>query len=188
MKAFFAAMPLAFVIVGCSGPVSDTTDANSVIVSPSTANAATDNSVSPTSAANAPTGIPAAPPAATTNASPPLLDGKPVPKSVTKLIIRDTKKGTGTAAKSGDTVNMNYTGMLTDGTVFDTSYGRAPFSFTLGGGQVIKGWDEGIVGMKPGGKRLLVIPSDMGYGPTGSPPKIPGDATLVFEVEMLPAK
>ena len=116
----------------------------------------------------------------------PLLDGKPIPKSVTQLIIRDTKVGTGPAAKSGDAIVMNYRGTLTDGTEFDTSYGRGPFNVTLGEGKVIKGWDQGLVGMKPGGKRLLVIPPDLGYGADGQGATIPPNATLVFEVEMMP--
>ena len=104
---------------------------------------------------------------------------------VTKLKIEDERAGSGVAAKSGDVLSMNYRGKLLDGTEFDASYGREPFRFTLGAGSVIKGWDEGIVGMKAGGKRKLTIPASLGYGPAGSPPKIPGGATLVFEVELL---
>jgi FKBP-type peptidyl-prolyl cis-trans isomerase len=80
---------------------------------------------------------------------------------------------------------MNYKGSLLNGEVFDQSYGRGPFDFTLGAGQVIQGWDQGIKGMKEGGKRKLTIPASLGYGENGSPPKIPGGATLVFEVELL---
>ena len=98
----------------------------------------------------------------------------------------DEKVGKGPAAKSGDTVKVHYTGRLMDGTKFDSSLDRdEPFSFTLGQGQVIKGWDEGVVGMKKGGKRKLVIPSDMAYGKRGSPPKISPDAPLHFEIELL---
>lgn len=83
-------------------------------------------------------------------------------------------------------MKVHYTGRLMDGTKFDSSLDRdEPFSFTLGQGQVIKGWDEGVVGMKKGGKRKLVIPSDMAYGKRGSPPKIPPDAPLQFEIELL---
>jgi len=89
-------------------------------------------------------------------------------------------------AKKGDSLDMHYTGKLEDGTEFDSSIPRgSPFTFTLGTGQVIKGWDQGLLGMCEGEKRKLVIPSDMGYGDRGSPPKIPGGATLVFEVELL---
>lgn len=89
-------------------------------------------------------------------------------------------------SKKGDVLHMHYTGKLEDGTEFDSSIPRGqPFTFTLGSGQVIKGWDQGLLGMCVGEKRKLVIPSDLGYGDRGSPPKIPGGATLVFEVELL---
>lgn len=91
-----------------------------------------------------------------------------------------------TRSKSGDTLHMHYTGTLKDGTQFDSSIPRGePFVFTLGVGQVIKGWDQGLLNMCEGEKRKLVIPSDLGYGDSGAPPKIPGGATLVFEVELL---
>jgi peptidylprolyl isomerase/FKBP-type peptidyl-prolyl cis-trans isomerase FkpA len=101
-----------------------------------------------------------------------------------QLIVQDEVVGTGVVAKAGDTVSVNYTGKLQDGTVFDTSVGRAPISFTLGTGQVIPGWDQGLQGMKVGGKRVLIIPSSLGYGSQGYGP-IPGGATLVFEVELV---
>jgi len=108
---------------------------------------------------------------------------------VTALVKEDLKEGTGAGAKSGDTVRVHYTGTLLDGTKFDSSLDRGdPFEFTLGQGGVIKGWDEGVVGMKKGGKRRLTIPSDMAYGKTGSPPKIPPDAPLKFEIELLEIK
>ncbi|KAL5008900.1 hypothetical protein ScPMuIL_014481 [Solemya velum] len=89
-------------------------------------------------------------------------------------------------SRKGDTLNMHYTGTLEDGSKFDSSLDRGtPFVFTLGSGQVIKGWDQGLLGMCEGEKRKLVIPSDMGYGSRGAPPKIPADATLLFEVELL---
>jgi FKBP-type peptidyl-prolyl cis-trans isomerase len=94
--------------------------------------------------------------------------------------------GTGAEAATGNLVKVHYTGTLEDGTKFDSSLDRGePFEFPIGQGQVIKGWEEGVVGMKVGGKRKLVIPSDLGYGDAGSPPKIPGGATLVFEIELL---
>ncbi|MDC7788790.1 FKBP-type peptidyl-prolyl cis-trans isomerase [Rhodoplanes sp. TEM] len=101
------------------------------------------------------------------------------------LEIQDLKVGTGAEARPGRRARVNYTGKLTDGTTFDTSIGRAPFTFALGAGQVIKGWDQGVAGMKVGGKRRLVIPPELGYGPAGAPPKIPPNATLVFEVDLL---
>jgi len=89
-------------------------------------------------------------------------------------------------SKKGDRLQIHYTGSLEDGTVFDSSIPRGdPFSFTLGSGQVIKGWDQGLIGMCEGEKRKLVIPSDLGYGDRGSPPKIPGGATLIFEAELI---
>lgn len=110
----------------------------------------------------------------------------PLPKiDLTGLIIQDSRPGKGAGAVEGDALTMNYKGALTNGEVFDQSYGRGPFDFTLGTGQVIKGWDYGIKGMKAGGKRKLTIPARLGYEDRGSPPKIPGGATLVFEVELL---
>jgi len=100
------------------------------------------------------------------------------------LVATDTVIGTGAEAKPGDTLTVNYTGKLQNGTVFDTSVGRAPFSFVLGAGQVIPGWDLGLQGMKVGGKRTLVIPPDMAYGSQGVGP-IPPNSTLQFEVELL---
>ena len=103
----------------------------------------------------------------------------------TELKIIDERVGTGPTAKTGDALSMNYKGMLTNGKVFDQSYGKAPFDFPLGAGQVIKGWDQGIVGMKVGGKRKLIIPPDLGYGDRGAGADIPPGATLIFEVELL---
>lgn len=103
------------------------------------------------------------------------------------LKTNDVMVGTGAEAKNGDTVNVLYTGSLDDGTVFDASskHGNQPFSFTLGAGQVIKGWDLGVLGMKVGGKRELIIPSDLGYGASGAGGVIPPNATLHFTVELL---
>jgi peptidylprolyl isomerase len=101
------------------------------------------------------------------------------------LRITDLELGTGAEAIAGQSVSVNYRGSLTNGKEFDSSYGRGPFSFRLGGGQVIQGWDEGVAGMKVGGKRKLVIPPDLGYGSRGAGGVIPPDATLIFEVELL---
>ncbi len=105
------------------------------------------------------------------------------------LKYTDDQVGTGTEAQAGKTVSVHYTGWLLDGTKFDSSKDRnQPFSFPLGRGQVIKGWDEGVAGMKVGGKRTLVIPPDLGYGARGAGGVIPPNATLKFEVELLDVK
>lgn len=103
-----------------------------------------------------------------------------------QLKIKDLLVGSGPEAKAGDVVSALYTGSLDDGTVFDASskHGNQPFSFTLGAGQVIQGWDLGVVGMKVGGKRELTIPSNLGYGPNGQGP-IPPNATLHFTIQLV---
>ena len=104
----------------------------------------------------------------------------------TELKIEELAVGDGAEAKSGQTVDVHYTGWLTDGKKFDSSLDRGqPFSFRLGAGMVIKGWDQGVAGMKVGGKRKLTIPPDLGYGARGAGGVIPPNATLVFEVELL---
>lgn len=107
-------------------------------------------------------------------------------EEVTELIKEDLKVGDGAEAKAGDSVTVNYVGTLTDGTKFDSSYDRnQPFTFRLGAGEVIQGWDQGVEGMKVGGKRKLTIPSELGYGERGAGADIPPNATLIFEVELL---
>lgn len=111
------------------------------------------------------------------------------------LVKTDTVVGKGKEAVAGKTVEVHYTGWLHEpkapqqrGKQFDSSVGRGPFSFPLGGGRVIKGWDEGVAGMKVGGKRTLVIPPEFAYGKRGAGGVIPPDATLVFDVELLDVK
>lgn len=108
------------------------------------------------------------------------------PSGLTYLI---TKKGTGRLLKAGDTVVLNYTGMLTDGVKFDSSHDRKePFAFKLGVGKVIKGYDEGVAKLRVGDHAILVIPGKLAYGPKGVPNVIPPDATLIFVIEVVDVK
>ena len=109
-------------------------------------------------------------------------------ENTSELLVEDIEEGSGAEVKSGDTVLMHYSGTLDDGTKFDSSYDRGtPLEFTVGVGQVIKGWDQGVPGMKVGGKRKLTIPSDLAYGEGGTGP-IPGGATLYFDIELVEIK
>ncbi|HEV8248199.1 MAG TPA: FKBP-type peptidyl-prolyl cis-trans isomerase [Polyangiaceae bacterium] len=102
------------------------------------------------------------------------------------LKIEDVVVGDGAEAVTGKKVSVHYTGTLTNGSKFDSSLDRGrPFDFPLGGGRVIKGWDQGVAGMKVGGKRRLTIPPELAYGARGFPPVIPPDSTLIFEIELL---
>jgi FKBP-type peptidyl-prolyl cis-trans isomerase FkpA len=121
------------------------------------------------------------------DSGPTKVEGKPKTKPG-GLEYWDIKPGTGAEATAGKTVTVNYTGWLTNGKKFDSSVGRQPFTFHLGGGEVIKGWDEGVAGMKVGGKRQLKIPPELGYGARGAGGVIPPNATLVFDVELLGVK
>jgi FKBP-type peptidyl-prolyl cis-trans isomerase len=114
-----------------------------------------------------------------------MLSTKPAPKvEITDLVV-----GTGAEAATGKSVSVNYTGTLTNGVVFDSSFKRnEPFTLTLGAGQVIPGWEQGLQGMKVGGTRVLTIPSELAYGPQGAGNLIPPNATLVFQIELLDVK
>jgi len=134
----------------------------------------------PTTAAEA---KPAAQPAPTPAPTP----AQPAPDPNAKLEIKDLVVGKGAEAKAGDTIKVHYLGTLANGEKFDASkdHGTEPFTFDLGKGRVIKGWDDGVAGMKVGGKRKLTIPPHLGYGARGAGPKIPPNSTLVFEVELV---
>jgi peptidylprolyl isomerase len=128
-------------------------------------------------------------PALAADAGKPVVKKSPEEATGGKLIKKDTKVGTGPAAKAGDSVTVHYTGWLFEngkkGKQFDSSVGKDPFVFPLGAGRVIQGWDQGVEGMKKGGKRTLTIPPELGYGASGAGGVIPPNATLLFDVELL---
>lgn len=109
-------------------------------------------------------------------------------KTASGLQYWDIKAGTGEEAKTGSKVKVHYTGWLLSGKKFDSSIGSSPYEFTLGQGEVIKGWDEGVAGMKVGGKRQLRISPDLAYGEDGHPPQIPPNSTLIFDVQLVAVK
>jgi FKBP-type peptidyl-prolyl cis-trans isomerase len=178
-----AALGAALVIAGCGSGGSSTitvgnenTADNALIKSGEKATAATTTPT--TTTAKTPTSGPLSKEPKVTPPSGP---------APTKLVTKELIAGTGAEAKAGDTVTVNYVGVLyKGGKEFNASWEtKEPFTFALGKGQVIKGWDQGIPGMKVGGRRELIIPAALAYGATGSPPKIPANAPLVFVVDLL---
>lgn len=173
---------MGLLMTGCSGYNQSPSSGEA----PATATRASTVSAQATAAAQCPPsppapaaipGVPAAPAEAKTVTTP------------SGLQYIDITSGTGAAAQAGQTANVNYTGWLLNGTKFDSSLDRGqPFSFPLGGGQVIKGWDEGVVNMHVGGKRRLIVPPDLAYGNKGAGGVIPACSTLVFDVDLLGVK
>jgi peptidylprolyl isomerase len=165
------ALGVALVAAGCGGD--DGGDGGSVSGTEATA-----------TASPAATQAPAAPDLTDTSTKPVIEAPSGDPPA--QLVKEDIVKGKGKRAKKGDTVSVQYVGASwSNGQEFDASWDRGePFSFQLGGGQVIQGWDQGLVGMRVGGRRKLVIPPDLGYGPAGSPPAIGPNETLVFIVDL----
>jgi FKBP-type peptidyl-prolyl cis-trans isomerase len=163
-----------------------TPTAHHATATPKATSTSTSAAIGPTcaTASSVPSVYNTTPKAGPTN--PPQVSGSPATNSDGLQCI-DIKVGTGTAATSGTSVTVQYTGWLeSNGKKFDSSYDRnQPFQVTLGQGQVIPGWDEGIVGMKPGGIRRLIIPAALAYGSAGQPPTIPANATLIFDIQMI---
>lgn len=186
------AVPASVLALAAAGCGSSTHPADIPSGSGSTSSASDTTAATPattdTSTTAAPT--PTAPDKNTTKTTD--LSKKPVipkqtGKAPTKLVVTDVVKGTGATATSGKTLTVRYVGVLYDnGKQFDASWDRKPnsFDFPLGQGQVIPGWDQGLVGMKVGGRRQLTIPADLAYGPQGQPPTIPANAALVFVVDL----
>jgi peptidylprolyl isomerase len=161
MRVLFLALGL--VVLGCNGSASNAATAAAPAQSATVARAIS-------AEGNAP-GIP-------------ILTGT-MQRTASGLAYIDERPGEGAAPQAGQTVSVHYTGWLSTGKQFDTSRGGQPLSFAIGRGTVIKGWDEGLGTMKVGGKRRLIIPAALGYGRAGFPPVIPGDATLIFDVELV---
>ncbi|HEX3391871.1 MAG TPA: FKBP-type peptidyl-prolyl cis-trans isomerase [Solirubrobacteraceae bacterium] len=184
IAATLAALGFAAVIAGCGSSGSSTitvgneSDTNSVPHVAGEKTTPTPTATTPTSTAKTPTSGPLATKPTVT---------VPTGAAPSTLVIKELIKGTGAEAKAGESVTVNYVGVLYHGgKEFDSSWKRSePFPFALGKGQVIKGWDQGVAGMKVGGRRELIIPSELAYGKTGSPPTIPANAPLVFVVDLL---
>jgi FKBP-type peptidyl-prolyl cis-trans isomerase len=179
MRALF--LGLAVLCVSCTNltepPVQD-----SIVTDPAVGAAGA--SAQPTTNRPAPSAAAAHPTAAPTPQAPTPPPGPEKPLQKTDLVV-----GKGAEAKTGDNVSVHYTGTLENGEKFDSSKDHGqPFQFKLGAGRVIQGWDQGVPGMKVGGKRKLVIPPSLGYGARGAGAKIPPNSTLLFEVELLEIK
>jgi FKBP-type peptidyl-prolyl cis-trans isomerase len=178
--ALFVALPLGGAVLACSPPASPPSPSSPPLPAASPP-------VASSTAAPAPV-APAAPPASTAPRKPPAGDPSPEARtSTTGLGIEDLVIGKGPRVEPGSQIKVLYEGRLLDGTLFDGTSQRhdEPFSVTIGKGMLIKGWEEGMLGMQAGGKRRLTVPSHLGYGTHGRPPKIQPGATLIFVVELL---
>jgi peptidylprolyl isomerase len=180
--AILTTLGIAAAIAGCgsssSGSIAVGNESDVSSVPHVAGEKTTSTATTPTSTAKTPTSGPlATQPAATPPSGP----------APTTLVTKEIIKGTGAEAKAGESVTVNYVGVLYHGgKEFDASWKRnEPFTFTLGKGQVIPGWDQGVAGMKVGGRRELIIPAELAYGKRGSPPTIPPNAPLVFVVDLL---
>ncbi len=189
-----SALALSAVVAACGSDSSTsktptrTSNTPSTQATPATGGVKPAGSPSPNAQPSAPAAAQSSTPAAQSDGNapgiPPL--SAPIQSTPDGLRYIDEKVGDGASPQNGQNVTVHYTGWLTDGTKFDSSRDRnQPFSFKLGAGAVIKGWDEGILTMKVGGKRRLIIPAALAYGPQARPPKIPANSVLIFDVELI---
>jgi len=187
IRFFISAIVIASLVFAACGDDDDGNDNGGN--QPQATGADAGNSTQPAGGSDLPT-IDEVNPHAPGGEVPPLDTSLEVQTTDSGLRYIDEVVGTGAEIQNGQLVTVNYTGWLTDGTMFDSSFnpGREPFAFPVGQGRVIQGWDEGVESMNVGGKRRLIIPSDLAYGPSGRPPTIPPAAVLIFDVEVISAQ
>lgn len=183
LAVFIAALMLAALVAGCGDKKTEPATDNGASATETTGATSETGATEPGSAADADF---KAPKISGSLKEKPVIEAPSTPPPET-LFIKDIKKGTGKKARDGDNVTVQYVGISWSTDVeFDASWKSGkPFDFVLGTGAVIKGWDQGVKGMRVGGRRLLIIPSDLGYGPAGQPPNIGPDETLMFVVDLI---